>query len=80
MRASTATGTVADSIRAQGLRAKAARKFKATTKSNHTLLIAPSLLNQDFSASAPNQKWGGDITCIGTSEGWLYLAVVIDLY
>lgn len=72
--------TVAESMRAQGLRAKAARKFKATTNSNHTLPVAPNLLNQDFSASAPNQKWVGDITYIGTSEGWLYLAVVIDLY
>ena len=56
------------------------RKFKATTDSNHTLNIAPNLLEQDFSADAPNQKWAGDISYIWTSEGWLYLAVILDLY
>jgi transposase InsO family protein len=56
------------------------RKFKATTDSNHTLNIAPKLLEQDFSADAPNQKWAGDISYIWTSEGWLYLAVILDLY
>jgi transposase InsO family protein len=56
------------------------RKFEATTDSNHTFNIAPNLLNQDFSADAPNQKWAGDISYIWTGEGWLYLAVVIDLY
>lgn len=72
--------TVAASMRRQGLRAKAARKFKATTISNHTLPVAQNLLNQDFTASAPNQKWVGDITYLYTDEGWLYLAAVIDLY
>lgn len=72
--------TVAKSLRRQKLRAKAAKKFKATTNSNHNLPIAPNLLNQDFSATAPNQKWVGDITYLWTDEGWLYLAVVIDLY
>ncbi|RMV76780.1 putative transposase [Pseudomonas caricapapayae] len=72
--------TVAASMRRQGLRAKAARKFKATTLSNHTLPVAQNLLNQDFTASAPNQKWVGDITYLYTDEGWLYLAAVIDLY
>ncbi|WP_458789670.1 IS3 family transposase [Yoonia sp. MH D7] len=56
------------------------RKFKATTDSNHTFNIAPNLLDQDFSADAPNQKWAGDISYIWTSEGWLYLAVILDLY
>jgi len=42
--------------------------------------VAPNLLEQDFTASAPNQKWVGDITYLFTSEGWLYLAVIIDLY
>ncbi len=42
--------------------------------------MAPNLLEQDFTASAPNQKWVGDITYLFTSEGWLYLAVIIDLY
>lgn len=68
------------SLRRQGLRAKAARKFKATTNSNHALPVAPNLLQQDFSAERPNQKWVSDITYIPTEEGWLYLAVVMDLF
>jgi transposase InsO family protein len=72
--------TVAASMKRQGLRAKAAKKFKATTNSKHNLPVAPNLLAQDFSATAPNQKWVGDITYLWTDEGWLYLAVVIDLY
>ena len=72
--------TVAASMKRQHLRAKAARKFKATTNSNHNLPVAPNQLQQDFSAAVPNQKWVGDITYLWTEEGWLYLAVVIDLY
>ncbi len=72
--------TVAASLRRQGLRAKAARKFKATTNSRHSLPVAPNLLEQDFTAMAPNQKWVGDITYLATGEGWLYLAVLIDLF
>lgn len=72
--------TVASSMQRQGLRAKAAKKFKATTNSSHNLPVAPNLLNQDFSATGPNQKYVGDITYLWTEEGWLYLAVVIDLY
>ena len=72
--------TVAKSLLRQGLRAKAARKFKATTQSRHHLPVADNLLAQDFSARAPNQKWAGDITYLWTDEGWLYLAVVLDLY
>jgi transposase InsO family protein len=56
------------------------RKYKVTTDSNHAFNIAPNLLDQDFSATAPNQKWAGDISYIWTSEGWLYLAVILDLY
>lgn len=56
------------------------RKYKATTNSKHSLPIAPNLLNRDFSASMPNEKWVSDITYIATGEGWLYLAVVKDLY
>jgi putative transposase len=56
------------------------RKHKVTTDSNHRFNIAPNLLDQDFSATGPNQKWAGDISYIWTNEGWLYLAVVIDLY
>jgi transposase InsO family protein len=71
---------VAESLRRQGLRAKAARKFKATTNSAHTLPVAPNLLEQNFTAERPNQTWVSDITFIDTAEGWLYLAVVLDLY
>lgn len=70
---------VAQSLRRQGLRAKAARKFKATTNSKHSLPVAENLLQQDFTAQQPNQVWVGDITYIDTDEGWLYLAVVLDL-
>jgi transposase InsO family protein len=72
--------TVAASLQRQGLRAKAAKKFKATTNSNHDLPVAPNLLRQDFTAAAPNRKWVSDITYLWTDEGWLYLAVVIDLF
>jgi putative transposase len=71
---------VAQSLQRQGLRAKAARKFKATTNSNHSLPVAENLLEQNFEADQPNQKWVSDITYIATDEGWLYLAVVMDLY
>jgi len=71
---------VARIMRLNGWRAKAARKFKATTNSNHRLPVAPNLLQQNFSASKPNEKWVTDITYIWTDEGWLYLAVVMDLY
>jgi putative transposase len=72
--------TIADSMRRQNLVPKAARKFKVTTDSRHKLPVAPNLLQQDFRASSVNQKWVGDITYLLTSEGWLYLAVVLDLY
>jgi transposase InsO family protein len=72
--------TVAASMRRQGLRAKAARKFKVTTDSKHDLPIAPNHLNRDFSADKANQKWVGDITYLWTDEGWMYLAVIIDLF
>ncbi len=71
---------VARRMRELQLCAKAKKKFKITTDSKHHLPVAPNLLNRDFSATQPNQKWVGDITYIWTNEGWLYLAVVIDLY
>jgi transposase InsO family protein len=71
---------VAKIMRLAGLRARAARKFKATTNSNHKLPVAQNLLEQDFSAVRPNEKWVSDITYIWTEEGWLYLAAVLDLY
>jgi putative transposase len=72
--------TVAKSLQRQGLRAKAGKKFKVTTDSDHGKPVAANLLEQDFFASAPNQKWCGDITYLWTDEGWMYLAVVLDLY
>jgi putative transposase len=71
---------VARRMRHLGLKAKAKRKYKVTTDSKHNLPVAPNLLNRDFTATAPNQKWVGDISYVWTQEGWMYLAVVIDLY
>jgi len=71
---------VARIMKENGWRAKAAKKFKATTNSNHHLPVAPNLLEQNFSAKMPNEKYVSDITYIWTDEGWLYLAVVMDLY
>jgi transposase InsO family protein len=62
------------------LKVKMKRRYKNTTDSNHNLPIANNILNRDFYASNPNEKWVGDITYIPTGEGWLYLATVIDLY
>jgi transposase InsO family protein len=71
---------VARRMKTSGLVAKAGRKFKATTNSKHNLPVAPNLLEQNFYATKPNEKWVSDITYIETREGWLYLAVVLDLY
>lgn len=67
-------------LREQGLRAGKPPRRIRTTDSQHHEPIAANLLAQDFTASAPNQKWAGDITYIPTEEGWLYLAVVLDLF
>ena len=56
------------------------RRYKNTTDSNHNLPIAPNILNRDFYASNPDEKYVGDITYVPTAEGWLYLSTVIDLY
>ena len=63
-----------------GLVGLPARKFQTTTDSNHTRPIAENVLERDFAATRPNQKWATDITYIWTAEGWLYLAAVMDLY
>jgi transposase InsO family protein len=67
-------------MRENGLRARQKRRFKRTTDREPAWPIAPNIIDQDFTATAPNQKWGVDISCIWTREGWLYLAVVIDLF
>ena len=71
---------VARIMRQAGIRAKTVRKFKATTNSKHNHPVAMNLLAQDFTAIQVNQQWVSDITYIPTQEGWLYLAVVLDLY
>src|SRR5947207_12724399 len=62
------------------IRAKTARKFKNTTDSDHPLPVADNLRDRRFDAQGPNERWLADITYIPTREGWLYLAVVEDLY
>lgn len=71
---------VARLMRKHGIQARRRRHFRVTTQSNHTYPIAPNVLNRDFTAERPNQRWAGDITFIWTHEGWLYLAVILDLF
>ena len=63
-----------------GICARHKRKYIATTNSNHNLPVAPNLLARNFTATAPNQVWTSDITYCATAEGWIYLAVIIDLF
>lgn len=72
--------TVAELMRQQGIRAKTPRRFVRTTDSNHRLPVAQNLLARDFEPTGPNESWCADITYIPTGEGWLYLAVVEDLF
>ena len=67
-------------MKRQGPVAKAAEKYKATTESDHDLSAAPNILEQDFSAGAPNQKLACGKTCLWTGEGWPYLAAALDLF
>lgn len=62
------------------LKVRQKRKYKVTTDSKHNLPVADNVLNREFCRSAPNQAWGTDITYLWTQQGWIYLAVVIDLY
>jgi len=71
---------VARLMRQAKLKVKRKRSYKVTTQSNHNLPVAPNLLNQQFTATQPNQIWLADITYVATAEGWLYLAAVLDLY
>jgi transposase InsO family protein len=73
--------TVAKLMRLFGVRARTARRFVVrTTESRHNEPVAPNVLNREFYPERPNTVWAGDITYIPTGEGWLYLAVVLDLY
>jgi len=63
-----------------GVSAKQKKKFKVTTDSKHNLPVAPNLLNREFEVATPDQVYVSDITYIWTSEGWLYLAIVLDLF
>ena len=63
-----------------GVSVKHRKKFRITTDSKHNLPVAPNLLNRNFQVDQPNAVWCSDISYLWTMEGWLYLAVVIDLY
>ena len=67
-------------MRVAGLRGRARKRFRRTTDSRHRFRIAPNLLARDFNASEPDRAWVGDITYVPTRDGWLYLAVLIDLF
>lgn len=71
---------VARLMRHHGIQGRYKRRVPRTTDSNHALSIAPNLLEQQFTVAAPNQVWLADITYVPTAEGWLYLAVVLDLF
>lgn len=67
-------------MRENGLRGRQKRRFKRTTDSEHCWPVAPNIIDRDFTVSTSNQKWGVDISYDWTREGWLYLAVVVDLF
>ena len=67
-------------MKKSGIMAKMKRRFKVTTRANPKAALAPNLLQQDFSAETPNQRWVADFTYIDTREGWLYVATVLDLF
>lgn len=71
---------VARLMRLHDIRAKTVKKWKATTDSGHKLPVAANTLDRKFRITQPNRVWAGDITYVWTDEGWLYLAVVLDLY
>ncbi len=67
-------------MRQNGMSGVRTSKHKVTTDSKHNFNIAPKLLACNFTADLPNQKWAGDISYVWTREGWLYLAVILDLH
>jgi transposase InsO family protein len=71
---------IARIMRENGIVAKTKKKFKATTNSRHRLPVAENVVDQNFAADGPNKLWVSDITYISTMEGWLYLAVILDVF
>lgn len=71
---------VAKQMRERGIRGRRRRRFRATTDSKHGLPVPPNLLARDFVRSAPNEAWVTDVTAVYTATGWLYLAVMLDLF
>jgi transposase InsO family protein len=67
-------------MRENGLKGRQKRRFCCSTDSRHSLPIAPNVLDRNFDPRGPNRAWAGDVTYIGTDEGWLYLAVILDLF
>jgi putative transposase len=63
-----------------GVTARGGRKFRVTTNSKHNLPVAENLLNRQFKVTQPDRVWGSDITYVWTRQGWIYLAVVLDLF
>lgn len=72
--------TVTRIMKEEGIRSKTVKKYKATTNSKHNLPVYPNLLDQQFKVERPGQAWVADITYIWTSEGWLYLATIMELF
>ena len=77
---SASKNRVARLMRKENIHSRRTKKRKVTTDSRHSYPIAPNLLQRDFQAASPNEKWLGDITFIPTGEGWLYLAAILDLF
>ena len=67
-------------MRENSIRGRHKRRYKATTDSKHALPVAANLLDRNFAPVAPNEAWSADITYVWTDEGWLYLAIVLDLF
>jgi putative transposase len=67
-------------MRENQLTARQKRRFKRTTDSEHAWHVAPNLVPQDFTADGPDRKWGADISCVRTAEGWICLAIALDLF
>ena len=67
-------------MRENGIKARHKRRYRVTTDSNHGLPVAENVLGRNFTPTVPNQAWSADLTYLWTAEGWLYLAIVIDLF